>query len=132
MTSDAGRAAWPVRRVLALVAALLIVIVSFVLPAAAEGAFSLRPRANRFNVAAWELRHFPNRWFYGFDRFFHGSPSLAEEDATLKRFFDLTHQIDQMEAAQSDTQTRGGIVDPQQAKDLASKREERASIQREA
>src|SRR5581483_9213106 len=131
MVSYAGRAAWPVRRVLALAAAVLLVLVSLALPLAINGAFSLRPAPDRFNVAGWELRHFPGKWLYGFNRLFHGKPSVEQENAALKRFFDLTFEIDNMETAQSEAQARGQSPEPQQAKDLLSKRDERASIQRE-
>jgi hypothetical protein len=131
MTSSGRRASWPARRIIAAAVSVILVVVSVMGPAWAEASFSLRPPADQFNVAAWELRHFPGKWLYGFDRLFHSEPSLEQENATLLRFYALTDDIDTLENAQSDLVASGKPADEARARDLEAKRKERSGIQRQ-
>jgi hypothetical protein len=131
MISSGRRRSWPARRIIALVVASVLVIVAFALPAWAVDAFALRSASDRFDVAGWELHHFPGKFLYGFDRLLHGEPSTAQENASLTRFFQLTHDIDALETAQSEADARGQPPDAAAARDLEAKRSERAGLQRE-
>ncbi|HXH22113.1 MAG TPA: hypothetical protein VNN10_08790 [Dehalococcoidia bacterium] len=87
MADDSGAARTARRGRAASVVTLLAIIAGAVGAAAAvEDAFSLRPGPNEFDVPAWEVRNFPNKWLYEFGAIFRGRPTVAEEDEALRSF----------------------------------------------
>ena len=51
--------------------------------------------ANRhaYDVAGWELRHFPEKWAYKAANLFEGGRSASEDDTILRRYFELADEI---------------------------------------
>jgi hypothetical protein len=78
--------------------------------------------ANRhaYDVVGWELRHLPEKWAYKLAGLFEGGRSAAEDDAVLRRYFQLADEIAALE--------RGG--DGPSA--LAEARRERDAIENDA
>jgi hypothetical protein len=60
-------------------------------------AFGLRPGANEFNITAWEVRTFPNKWLYLAGQAFHKDRSTAQEDRDLQSFFAAVAAVDRAE-----------------------------------
>ncbi len=52
---------------------------------------------NAYDVLGWELRHFPQKWLYKLATAFDGGRSRAEEDALLRRYFELVVDIRALE-----------------------------------
>jgi len=52
---------------------------------------------NAHDVLGWELRYFPQKWLYKLATAFDEGRSQAEEDALLRRYFDLAADIDALE-----------------------------------
>ena len=48
--------------------------------------------AHSFNLVAWELRHFPEKWLYKLGDVFRGSEDSSDE-AAIKRYFTLTKEM---------------------------------------
>jgi hypothetical protein len=87
---------------------------------------------NDYNIAEWELRHFPEKWLFLLGQAFRGEPSDESQDQTLRRFFSLTRQIDDLERRLSDAEARS---QPPSADDLAqldALESERANIENQA
>src|SRR5687767_305619 len=122
---------WPLYRLKAVAAAVLLVVVSFALAGAISAAASLGVGANDYNVGAWETRHFTGKWLYLIGARFRSQPSIEQENATLREFFSLTRDIDTLEAALSDTEARGEGRDASKVADMDAKRQRRADIQAE-
>src|SRR4051812_771282 len=98
---------WPRYRLKAAVAALVLVVASFVLAGAISSVASLGVKANEYSIGAWETRHFTGKWLYLIGEKFRTRPSTEQENATLREFFGLTRDIDTLQAALSDTDARG-------------------------
>jgi len=52
---------------------------------------------NAYDVLGWELRHFPQKWLYKLATAFDGGRSPAEEDALVRRYFELAADIRALE-----------------------------------
>ena len=52
--------------------------------------------ANAYNLVSWELRHLPGKWLYKLGHLFDGR-DRADEEESLRRYFTLTQEIQQME-----------------------------------
>jgi hypothetical protein len=74
-------------RLLAVAAWALLVVASFGGARYAYDAFGLRPGPNEFNIPAWEVRNFPNKWLYLAGLAFHKDRSIAQQDRDLQSFF---------------------------------------------
>jgi hypothetical protein len=64
-----------------------LVVASLIAAVWIEDRLALRPGPNEFDVPAWEVRNFLNKWVYEFGALFRDTPTVAEEDGTLRRFF---------------------------------------------
>ena len=94
---------------------------------------ALKPGPNEYNIAAWEVRNFPDRWLFLAGQALRGGPpSVESQDATLSRFFELTNQIDALDARVSDASQRGGAESEALAAELAALLEERDRIENQA
>lgn len=107
---------WTLSRYAAVAVALLLTVIAIAVPVAID-AGRVRPRANEYNVAAWELYNLPAKWLYEFGSLFRDEPSTREQDENLLRFFELTRQIDALGVSISDANQRGIDADPD---DIAS------------
>lgn len=60
--------------------------------------------ANRhaYDVVGWELRHFPEKWTRKVANLFEGEPSKADDDALVRRYFDLADEIAALERSGGD------------------------------
>lgn len=52
---------------------------------------------NAYDVLGWELRYFPQKWLYKLATAFDSGRSRAEEDALLRRYFELAADIRALE-----------------------------------
>jgi hypothetical protein len=57
---------------------------------------------NAYDVLGWELRHLPEKWLYQIATAFDGSRSTADEDALLRRYFELAADIRTLEREGTD------------------------------
>lgn len=106
---------WPLARRLAAVAAVVLVFGAFASAVVTESALGLRPVADRYNIWAWEARHWPNKWLYEAGELFRGSRSEEQQNADIERFFALTRQINTLQ--------RDDAADPAQIRALRDERE---------
>lgn len=58
---------------------------------------------NAYDVLGWELRYFPQKWLYKLATAFDGGRSQAEEDALLRRYFELAADIGDLERDDTDS-----------------------------
>jgi hypothetical protein len=100
---------------------LLLVISCLIGACNVYGAFDLRRGPNDYNIAEWELRHLPEKWLFLFGQLFRGEPSVEQQDQTLRRFFDLTREIERLERRVSDAEQRG-LTPSQNDRDLLASR----------
>jgi hypothetical protein len=87
---------------------------------------------NEYNIAEWELRHFPEKWLFLLGQTFRGEPSDELQDQTLRRFFSLTRQIDDLERRLSDAEQRGLAPSEGELAQLDALQSERAAIENQA
>ncbi len=120
----------PPSQVIAVFIYLVLVLAAGFAAAEINYQLGLRVGPGEYNLPAWELRAFPNKWLYKFHELLHGKPSGAEQDLALVRFFGLTREARDLEQRVSDA-TRRGAADPDLAAALRSKQDERASLQSE-
>ena len=95
-------------------------------------AFDLERGPNDYNIADWELRHIPEKWLFLLGQAFRGEPSLEQQDQTLRRFFGLTREIEDLARRISDAQQRGLTPSEADRDQLASLLAERDAIENEA
>jgi len=53
--------------------------------------------ADEFNLAAWEVKNFPNKWLYELGRLGKGGPSREEADAAIQRYVALQSEVADLE-----------------------------------
>jgi len=127
------REASPIRSLAAGVAAGVVAVASLLGAVAITELADLKPGPNEYNIAAWEVRNFPDRWLFLAGQALRGGPpSVESQDATLARFFELTNQIDALEARVSDASQRGGAESEALAAELAALLDERDRIENQA
>jgi hypothetical protein len=88
--------------------------------------------ANDYNIAEWELRHFPEKWLFLLGQALRGEPSDESQNQTLRRFFSLTRQIDDLERRVSDAEQRGLPPSESDRAQLDALQSERAAIENQA
>ena len=84
-------------RPLAAIAMASIVAAAVGLAAVVNDALDLRPGPNEFNVPAWEVRNFANKWLYLTGGLFRSHRTTDQEDADLQRFFAAVGDVDRFE-----------------------------------
>jgi len=57
---------------------------------------------NAYDVLGWELRHFPQKWLYKLATAFDAGKSQAEEDALIRRYFELAADLRVLERDSND------------------------------
>ncbi|HLF08285.1 MAG TPA: hypothetical protein VI789_02920 [Dehalococcoidia bacterium] len=119
----------PMRRIVAGVVSLALVIWALVAASLLSNSAGLRPGPNDYNIAAWELRNFPAKWLFAFGELFRERPSVTAENAGLKRFFQLTREIESMEREISDAGQRGLEPDVSRKQSLEARRRERDRLE---
>ena len=131
MAVRAGRLAitFDIRRIAAGVVAALLVAGALAGALTVNAVAGLKPGPNEYNIGAWEVRSFPNKWLFLAGELFRGSPSEADQDATLRRFFELNARIDGLSNENSDTLSRGLLVDSSAADELNALLEEREALE---
>jgi hypothetical protein len=107
----------------------LLVVASLVGGCTVNAVANLRPSADEYNVAAWEVRNFPGKWLYLAGELIRGKASEAEQNAALRRFFDLTAQIERLDDETSDTLSRGAVLDTGLVEELDALRRERDRLE---
>jgi len=124
------REASPIRSLAAGVAAGIVAVASLLGAVAITELADLKPGPNEYNIAAWEVRNFPDRWLFLVGQALRGGPpSVESQDATLARFFELTNQIDALETQVSNASQRGAGEDEALTAELAALLEERDGIE---
>jgi len=94
-----------------------------------NAALDLRPGPDEFNIAAWEVRHFPGKWLYLAGSLIEGAPSASEQEAGLQRFFALTGEIQDLARRASDARQRGGAPEAAILEALQAALRERARLE---
>lgn len=94
---------WPLGRGLALFVSVILVVAATVASFATVKALELRVPADRYNLAAWEARHFSNKWWFELGDLFRKGRSGAERNREILRFFELTNEITRLEQQESST-----------------------------
>jgi hypothetical protein len=69
---------------------------------------------NAYDVLGWELRYFPQKWLYKLATAFDGGRSRAEEDALLRRYFELAADIRALERGSTGAD---GLVEARRERD---------------
>jgi hypothetical protein len=117
------------RRLAAALVAATLVLAALAGAVSVNALAGLRPGPNEYNVGAWEVRHFPEKWLYLAGQLFRGAPSRAEQDETLRRFFDLNTRIEALGNDSSDAASRGLPADGAAAAELQALIDERDAIE---
>ncbi len=117
------------RRTAAGVVAVGLVLSAFVAAWAVHAFAGLYPGPNEYNVAAWEVRNIPGKWLFLAGELIRGEASEAEQDETLRRFFELNALIDTLSIENSDATSRGSGVDPSAVAHLETLIAERERIE---
>jgi hypothetical protein len=97
-----------------LLAAYLGLIAAFAATAVAAGALLFHDLSsgdridavanrNADDVLGWELRYFPQKWLYKLATAFDGGRSQADQDALLRRYFELAADINALEQDGTET-----------------------------
>lgn len=110
---------------------LTIVLASLLGASRIEYALDLRPGPNEYNVHAWEVRNFANKWLFLFGQRVHGKPSLEEENRILALFFETVRRVDELERRVSDAGRTGGVDSTLEA-ELAEALHQRERLGRQA
>lgn len=118
---------WP--RIAAAVVALALVLGSVAGALVLNSRLALRPGPNEFNIVAWELRHFPGKWLFMAGELLRGSMSEEQQDAYLRRFFELNREIRELESQLSDVAQRNEAANPEDQAHLDDLLDERDRIQ---
>jgi hypothetical protein len=120
------------RRVWAAVLSVFLVAGALVASCRLYNNLDLQRGPDDYNIAAWELRHFPEKWLFLLGQAFRGAPSDGAQDDTLRRFFDLTRRIDELEHRLSEAGQRGQTPSHDDRALLDDLQSERAAIENQA
>jgi hypothetical protein len=77
--------------------AAVLVVASLATATVVHAFLDLKRGPDEYNIADWELRHVPEKWLFLLDQALDGAPSREDQDQTLRRFFALTEEIEQLE-----------------------------------
>ncbi len=119
----------PLARAAASLIAAALVVASLAAAAYTFDAAGLRVGPNDYNLAAYELRSFGDRWLYALGGLFRGERSVNEQDRDLVRFLQLNREIEALEVQVSDAGQRGDVLDPARLGALRSSQTERARLE---
>lgn len=61
-----------------------------------SGSIEAAADAHAYNLLGWEIRHLPGKWLYKLSHPFNGRDQ-AQEEETLRRYFALTQEIEELE-----------------------------------
>ena len=75
----------------------LLVVLSALVSWRIVDSLGLPLAADEFNLAAWEVKNFPNKWLYEFGRIGKGGPSREQADATIQRYIALQSEVADLE-----------------------------------
>jgi hypothetical protein len=106
MADASGRDALISRRRVAAGLLAILVIGALAGGLQANRSFDLEPGPNEYNLGAWEIRHLPQKWLFLAGEFLRGEPPVESQDAHLRRFLELTREIDAAQASLSDESRR--------------------------
>jgi hypothetical protein len=120
---------WPPRRWLAVTIALLLAVVAFAGAWQANSRLEINADPDDYDIAAWETRHFANKWLFLFGQLFRDEPSVEEQDRLVLRFLQLTREIEVLEREVNDAAQREQPVDTVKALALAQRQDERDAIE---
>lgn len=120
------------RRAVAWATAAVMIAAAFAGAMVVNAAAGLKPGPNEYNIGAWEVRNVPNKWLFLAGELLRGSPSEAEQNDTLRRFFELNRRIDELSNESSDTLSRGMLVDQAITDELNALLRERDAIENQA
>jgi hypothetical protein len=84
-------------RLVAAVASVLLVLVCFATSWTFNSTLGLSVEEGEFNLPAWEIRNFPQKWLFALRQLLRGDLSETEQDAIIARFFRLTDEIEALE-----------------------------------
>jgi hypothetical protein len=108
-----------------------LIAASFAGASAIESTLAWRPGPNEYNVHAWEVRNFANKWLFHVGQGIHGRPTAEEQDLILVWFFETVREVDALERRVSDAE-RLGTPDSALQADLEQKLRERERLARQA
>lgn len=91
--------------------------------------FHLKPGPDQYNIGAWEIKNLPQKWLFLLGEFIRGEPPIESQEAHLRRFFQLTHEIAAREARLSDIEQRGEAVPAEELALLQLRIDERDRIE---
>jgi hypothetical protein len=117
------------RRAWAALLLFLVVASSLVGSMRLDRALNLRPGPNEYNLGAWEIRNIPQKWLFLAGEFLRGAPPRESQDAHLRRFFELTREIEALQRSVSDMEQRRETVPADEAEALRLQVQERDSIE---
>jgi len=117
------------RRAWAALLAFLLVASSLIGSIRLNSALNLRPGPNQYNLGAWEIRNLPQKWLFLAGEFLRGAPPRESQDAHLRRFFELTREIDALQRSVSDMEQRGETVPANETEALRLQVRERDDIE---
>jgi hypothetical protein len=117
------------RRAWAAALVVLLVTASLIGSLRIQRDLGLKPGPNQYNIGAWEIRHAPQKWLFLLGEFFRGAPPVESQEAHLRRFFQLTRDISQLQTQLSDLEQRGEAVLAGSLAALQAKLDERDRIE---
>ena len=117
------------RRAWAAVLVCLLVTASLIGSLRMHRDLGLKPGPNEYNIGAWEIRHAPQKWLFLLGEFFRGAPPIESQDAHLRRFFQLSREVSQLQTQLSDLEQRGETLPPGSFSALQAKLDERDRIE---
>lgn len=118
-------------RLIAIALWLAVVIAGVLGALKLESTLALRPAPNEYNVHAWEVRHFANKWLFLLGQFVHGKPTEEEENASLVLFFETVRRVEELERTVSNAE-RNAAADPRLAAELEVLLKQRERLGRQA
>ena len=80
-------------RVVPLLIVSLLVVLSALVSWRVVDSLGLPLAADEFNLAAWEVKNFPNKWLYELGRLGKGGLSREQADTTIQRYIALQSEV---------------------------------------
>jgi hypothetical protein len=110
-------------------AAAVLVLAALIASWQVNSLAGLRPGPDEYNVGAWEVRNVPGKWLMLAGDWLRGTPSEAEQDEILRRFFEINALISRLDDETSDALRRGQVLDRGVLDELGGLRRERDGIE---